>query len=130
MMRTRQSQRGFVLVSAVFLLVVLAALGAFMLTFSNTQHLTSAQDVQGSRAYWAARAGVEWAVSSILTTAGCVGSPTLIDDFTLSITCSSQSYDEGGINKTVFSITSIASAGGGVGSLGRVERSISASVEI
>lgn len=130
MMRTRQSQRGFVLVSAVFLLVVLAALGAFMLTFSNTQHLTSAQDVQGSRAYWAARAGVEWAVSSILTTSGCVGSPTSMDDFTLSITCSSQSYDEGGINKTVFSITSIASAGGGVGSLGRVERSISASVEI
>lgn len=126
----KQSQRGFVLVAAIFLLVVLAGLGAFMVSFSNTQHLTSAQDVQGSRAYWAARAGVEWAVSSINTTSGCVGPPASIDGFTLSISCPSQTYVESGTpNKTIFSITSVASAGGGVGSLGYIERSLSATVE-
>ena len=52
-------QGGFAIVSAIFLLVVLAALGAFMLTFSTVQHATSAQDIQGSRAYWAARAGLQ-----------------------------------------------------------------------
>ncbi|MCM8580609.1 MAG: hypothetical protein NFV56_14210, partial [Candidatus Accumulibacter sp.] len=67
--RTRSTviaQGGFALVSAIFLLVVLAALGAFMLTFSNTQQLTSAQDVQGSRAYWAAKGGVQWAAGVII----------------------------------------------------------------
>jgi Tfp pilus assembly protein PilX len=33
-------QTGFALPSAIFLLVILALLGAFMLTLSNTQHLT------------------------------------------------------------------------------------------
>lgn len=129
MTRARRAQRGFSLVAAIFLLVVLAALGAFMVTFSNTQHLTSAQDVQGSRAYWAARAGVEWAVSKIKTSSGCAGPPASIDGFTLSVTCNSQAYDEGGATRTVFRITSVASSGGGVGSLGRIERSVSATVE-
>jgi MSHA biogenesis protein MshP len=126
---TKQSQRGFVLVAAIFLLVVLAALGAFMVSFSNTQHLTSAQDVQGSRAYWAARAGVEWAVSRINTSSGCTNPPTSINGFTLAIACPSQAYAEGGSTKTVFAITSVASTGGGVGSLGYIERSLSATVE-
>ena len=57
MKMSRFHQQGFAAIAAVFLVVVLAALGAFMVTFSNTQQLTSAQDVQGSRAYWAARGG-------------------------------------------------------------------------
>ncbi len=36
------AQRGFSIVSAIFLLVVLATLGAFMVTFSTVQHTTSA----------------------------------------------------------------------------------------
>ena len=63
-MNNRHSSRhnGFAAIAAIFLLVALAALGAFMVTFSNTQQLTSAQDLQGSRAYWAARAGLEWGI--------------------------------------------------------------------
>ena len=52
----RASHGGFAAIAAVFLVLVLAALGAFMVSFSNTQQLNSARDVQGSRAYWAARA--------------------------------------------------------------------------
>lgn len=65
MSRTRIQQRGFAAVAAIFLVVLLAALGGFMLTFSNSQQLTSAQDVQGTRAYWAARAGLEWAIAEV-----------------------------------------------------------------
>ncbi len=133
MIDSHPTQRGFVLMSAIFLVVVLAALGAFMVTFSNTQHLTSALDIQGSRAYWAARTGVEWAVSRIAAPAApvCPASPTLfnVDDFSLVVECSSHGYNEGGITKTVFSITSGASSGGNVGSLGYIERSISATIE-
>ena len=40
-------QKGFAAVAAVFLVVGLAALGAFMVSLSNTQQVTSAQDTMG-----------------------------------------------------------------------------------
>ena len=63
--------RGFTLVSAIFLLVILAMLGAFMVTFSTTQHIDSANDLQGSRGYRAARMGSEWMVAKICNDANC-----------------------------------------------------------
>lgn len=121
-------QQGVAAIAALFLLVVLAALGAFMVTFSNAQHTSSAQDVQGSRAYWAARAGVEWGISS--ATSACPASPTAlaIDAFTVTVTCSVVAYSD---SETVnlFSITSVSTlTGGAVGSTSYVERSVSASV--
>ena len=47
---------GFVLPSAIFLLVILAALAAFLVRIATTQSITSAQDVQGARAYQAEQA--------------------------------------------------------------------------
>ena len=51
------AQRGFSLISAIFLLVVIAALGTFAVTLSTSQQQSAALDVLGSRAYQAARAG-------------------------------------------------------------------------
>lgn len=59
-------QRGFSIVTAIFLLVVLAGLGVGMLTFSAAQHQSSAMDVLGSRAYQASRAGIEWGAYQVL----------------------------------------------------------------
>ncbi|MRR52081.1 MAG: hypothetical protein EG825_14420 [Rhodocyclaceae bacterium] len=53
-------QAGFAIASAIFLLVILAGLGAFMITLSGNQQLGLAQDVNGSRALLAARAGLDW----------------------------------------------------------------------
>jgi len=58
----RSLQSGVTIVSAIFILVVLAALGAFIVTVSTSQQIGSALDVQGSRAYQAARSGIEWGV--------------------------------------------------------------------
>jgi len=69
-MTGRTAQRGFSLVSAIFLLVVLAGLGAAMVSFSTTQNQGLAMDVMGSRAYQAASAGIEWAAYRIETTTG------------------------------------------------------------
>lgn len=125
----RSHQRGFAAITAVFLVVVLAALGGFMLTFSNTQQLTSAQDIQGSRAYWAARAGLEWGIAS--TAAACPASPTTltIDAFSVVITCSLQAYAEAGATVNIFMLNSVASSAGTVGGLGFIERSVSAAIE-
>lgn len=60
---------GFALPSAIFLLVVLAALGAFMVNISITSQSSALLDVAGERAYQAANAGMEWARYRISTNA-------------------------------------------------------------
>jgi MSHA biogenesis protein MshP len=60
------AQRGFTLVTAIFLLVVLAALGVFIVSVTGLQHSTQALDVQGVRAYQAARSGIEWGAYQVL----------------------------------------------------------------
>lgn len=126
-------QRGFAALAAIFLLVVLAGLGAFMLTFSNTQQLTSAQDVQGSRAYWAARAGLEWGLNRVVADSSACPvppGPFNVEGFTLTVTCTRNTYSEGSGTIIVFNFTSTAVVGGAVGSAGRVERSVVASIEL
>lgn len=136
----QQAQSGFAALTALFLVVVLAALGGFMLSFSNTQQLNAAQDIKGSRAYWAARAGIEWAMVAIPPTpALCPGAtpttvaappaPATVDGHSLRIICSSSSYAEGGATRTVYRFESRASAGGTPGGIGFVERSVSAAAE-
>lgn len=117
--------------AAVFLVVGLAALGAFMLSFSNTQQLTSAQDVQGSRAYWAARAGLGWGLSSLTVNTAACPSPNprsfVLDGFTVEVNCTPAVYSDAGVNNVlIYRLVSRASLGNGVAA---VERSVSASVE-
>ncbi len=54
--------RGFSLVTGIFLLVVMSALGAFMVIFTGLQQNTVQIDVLGVRAYYAARAGINWGI--------------------------------------------------------------------
>ena len=130
MSRPSTLQRGFAAVAAVFLVVGLSALGAFMVSFSNAQHLTSAQDVQGSRAYWAARAGLGWGLASLTaSSAACPvpPAPFVVEGFTLVVTCTSTTYSDAGVdNVVIYRLVSRASQGTGAGA---VERSVSASVE-
>ncbi len=55
-----KSQQGFTLVTAIFSLVVLAGLGAFMTTISLNQQIGSTLDFIGAKAHKAARSGTEW----------------------------------------------------------------------
>ena len=55
-----QRQAGVSLVTAIFLLVVLAMLAVAIVSVSGAHQIASALDVQGARAYQAARTGVEW----------------------------------------------------------------------
>ena len=65
---------GFALVAAISILVLLSLLGAYLGRIAVSSQMGSAQDIQGSRAYQAARAGVEWGVYQILVVGG--GCPT------------------------------------------------------
>lgn len=60
--------QGFAIVTAIFILVVLAALGAFIVSISTNQQIGTALDIQGVRAYQAAKSGVEWGIYQIEAT--------------------------------------------------------------
>jgi MSHA biogenesis protein MshP len=132
----RGRQRGFSIVSAIFLLVVLSALGAFMVTFSTVQHTTSAQDIQGARAYQAARAGMEWGVYQVLQNGGaCAAATSLslsgaLSGFNVNVQCiapAGSPYTEGESTVHLYQITSTATSGT-LGSVGYVERQLQATV--
>lgn len=133
-------QRGFSLVTAIFLLVVLSALGAMMVTFFTAQQQSSAVDVLGSRAYQAARAGVEWAAFGVSQTASGVwgGCPTgtsfptntlggVLAPFSVTVTCPNPVSAVEGVNTIwVYDITAAASGVNGAlpGNANYVERVI------
>lgn len=54
------SQRGFAIISAIIILVILASLSAFAVSFIPAQQLASAADLQSVRVLYAARSGLEW----------------------------------------------------------------------
>ncbi|MDD2832446.1 MAG: hypothetical protein PHD12_00370 [Methylotenera sp.] len=112
--------RGFLLPAAIFLLVILAALGAYALNISSVQQATSTQDVQGSRAYQAAHAGIEWGIYQVLdpgtaNLADCPAATSLnIDGYNVLVNCNqSADFNEQGTQRTirVYELTSTASRG-------------------
>ena len=123
-------QHGFAAIAAIVLLVLLAALGSFMVSISSSQQITSAQDVQGTRAYWAARAGLEWGVGSVNASSVCPAASTTltVDSFSVVVTCGLTTYSEASAAVNIISFQSVASVGT-AGSLGYIERSVSATLE-
>ncbi len=110
--------RGFAIVAAIFLLVVLALLGAMIVALSTTQQIGQARDLLGTRAYFAARAGIEWSVYQALRNSSCAASSTLpalagsAQGFTVAVTCAASGpFDEGGTSVTVYQLTSTATRG-------------------
>lgn len=124
-------QSGFALVTAIFILVVLAGLGAAMVTISTAQHTTVALDVQSARALQAARAGVEWGAYQVLqVTNACPASPatltyagTPLSGFTTTVTCSVTVHSEGANNVSLYVLSSTATYGA-VGSADYVAREV------
>src|SRR5690349_18041968 len=75
--RIRRRQAGFALMAALFIIVTLAAIGAYLLTVSHGQVAAATQDEQAARAYQAARAGIEWGAYQVLIVSppNCPGLP-------------------------------------------------------
>jgi MSHA biogenesis protein MshP len=130
----RKRAQGFAIISAIFILVVLAALGAFIVNISSNQQIGSALDVQGVRAYQAAKAGIEWGIYQVQATPAynfsygtppvavgsanpntraCPASPAsfvpaapTLSGFTVTVTCVPTPGTSGG--PTVYTLTSTA----------------------
>jgi MSHA biogenesis protein MshP len=104
------------MLSAVFILVVVAALGGYIAVISSQQHTASALDVQGVRVYAAARSGLEWGLYQVNvvnahgTCTSASGSfsptaPTLLG-YTVTVSCTATTDSNGG--PTVFVLTAVA----------------------
>lgn len=86
------------MISVVFILVVLAALGAAVASMSMRQQLGSASELGAARAYQTARAGLEWAAFQVLrnpappaAAPACFStssfSPAALPGFTVTVSC-------------------------------------------
>jgi MSHA biogenesis protein MshP len=104
------SQKGFSLITAIFILLVLAVLGGFMVTMSGVQSRTTLWALQGARAYHAARSGLEWGIAQSLP-GPCAADTFSVDDFTVTVTCTLETFEEGGQTYNVYRITSLAEWG-------------------
>ncbi|WP_428623946.1 hypothetical protein [Sedimenticola sp.] len=133
----RQSQTGFSLVGAIFLVVVLAGMAVYIATIGSVQTATMSMALQGARAYQAAAAGSEWgmheALSNVVTTCGAAPSTPTTTTFSLtfsgglsfnvSVDCEYSIHQERSDIYNIYMITSTASSGS-FGQEGFVSRSI------
>lgn len=134
MSRSRR-QRGFTLITAIFLLVVVAALVVYMTNIRVAQQTTLVYGVQGARAIQAARSGIEWGIHQSIVNGSCAASTTFtiarptLDNFSVEVQCGATTHTEGVTPITTYQLVSIASTGV-FGSLDYVQRGIQATVSL
>ena len=110
---------GFTLVSAIFLLVVLALLGIAITAINSMQQRSSALDIGIARAYQAARAGLEWGALQALrvppppaAAPACPSSNIVMTGelagFTTTVTCTQSSATDGANTLTFYRLVANA----------------------
>ena len=125
-------QSGFSLITAIFLLVVVAGLIVYMTNIRVAQQQTSLYGVLGARAINAARSGIEWGIYEVMvgSPGACFAASNLsIEGFTVEMNCNSTSHREGVTDVITFQLTATATMGA-FGSLDYVRRVIEAKVSI
>ena len=130
---TRPSRStGAALISAIFLIIVLVALGAAMVSLSTVQQDTATKSVLAARVYYGAKAGLEWAIQRAIATGSCAGSATFTPAGTgfagesVTVTCAASQHGAG-TNVFTYYIASTATTGA-LGTLTYAERRMEATV--
>ena len=119
------SMKGFALPAAVFIVVIVGAAALAMGQLGSTQAGSLSLEIQASRAYWAARSGIDWGVYKInneVVGAACFADQTLsnmadaLSNFSVVVSCSRIEYKEANAtaapNLFSYTITAQASSGG------------------
>ena len=133
----QHGQRGVSIIAAIFLLLLFAAIAAFMVSMSATTNVTSAQDMQGARAYQAAQTGIEWGVFQLDPNDNAVALPACFANTTLNqytgfsvlVACTRFGiFTEGTRTLAVYQIVATASVPGAAAPPAAVERQAEARV--
>ena len=104
--------RGFGLVAAMFLIIIIATVIAGMAHLAVTQNSTNSLAIQQARAYQMARAGLEYGIARSLAGAGCTG--FTLSGFTVVVTCvatAAVALPEENKSATFFTVTATAEHG-------------------
>jgi len=113
---SRVTSSGFSLVAALFLIVVVAALGVFAVRIGMGQQQTVNLALLGARALAAANSGVEYGAYQALNAASCANATlnlgeAALNGFTVNVTCSSSVHAESGGAVNVYRIEARATYG-------------------
>lgn len=155
MTRPRRSparERGFAMVTVVFLIVILASIVASVATLRERGSHAAVMEIRQARAVQAARAALEWAAWKVRDPAGsmtgvdnlppCFASPSVVplhgglSEFTVTVTCARSPaltdvppyYQEDVRRLVVYTLTAVAAVGA-PDAPDRVERRIQMRVE-
>lgn len=131
-MNRMRKTRGFALIAALFILVLLAGAGGVMIRLAAEHQATASFALLGARAYHAARSGAEWALYEATNGGGCPAASFSLtegatDGFDVVITCSSSTHVEGTTSRATLQITSTADYGS-FGTRDYVARSVDVTV--
>lgn len=115
---TRRKQQGFSLVTAIFIVVVVALIAGYMVNIGSAQQSTANFALLGARASFAAESGMEWATQQVVANDACFAGGTSFDltdgalaGFTVSLECAATSVTEGAATYKVFTLGATASYG-------------------
>jgi MSHA biogenesis protein MshP len=124
--RKAQGERGFALIAAIFLLVVLAALGAFAVRINMTQRHASTLELQELRAQAALQAGIEYAAARLLATGDCNAVraiPGMPGNFAVTFqNCNPRAYEINGVIVPIYTFDVTATSAAAYGTPEFVER--------
>jgi MSHA biogenesis protein MshP len=110
------AQQGFALIPALFLIVVLGALGAVAIRVGSGQQQTVIMALEEARALAAAQAGTEWGAYQSVN-GSCAASTTLslteaaLNGFTVVVTCAATTFTNGTATSTSYVLKSTATTG-------------------
>ncbi len=108
--------RGFALIPALFLIVVLGALALVAIRVGTGQQQAVIMSLQQARALAAAQAGIEWGAYQAVN-GSCVPSTTLnlteaaLSGFTVTITCAATTFANGAATSSSYVLLSTATTG-------------------
>ena len=111
-----KKQQGFSLLMAIFILVVLSLVSTYIVSIVAISRSTNTLALQGIRAYFAARSGIEWGIFQVVNNPSvCFSSPTNlnltqggISGFNVSVSCSLTNFTEGATSFNVFTVTALS----------------------
>jgi MSHA biogenesis protein MshP len=114
--RASRAQRGFSLVAALFLIVVVALLGAFAVRIGAGQQQTVNLALLSAKALAAANSGVEYGAHQALNVGACANTTLNLTEgglngFTVSVTCSFTPHSVSTASVNVYRIDATASMG-------------------
>lgn len=133
-MKRSPRQQGFSLMSAIFLVVVVALVAGFAVSIGNAQRSGSVLALVGTRAAFAAQSGLDWAVATVTGTHACPAAGTRfvadgpgLAGLEVTVDCTATAVSEGAADYTMFALD-VTARHGSEGSEDFAQRRVTAQV--